>query len=535
MRTDIYLLAEELINYAQVVGFIEAEDKIYIRNRLYAFWQLSPPPSFADYAAQAKVNFLEQQKLLTLDKIRDRLLQKILSWAHEQKKIASLQAFDCDAWEASLINIFLPHPSQITAKFFKIYQNKKSASTATNETAKKALDWFYDFSQNNRYIRIDRIAKNQHWQQQTPYGHMQITVNLSKPEKDPKAIEKAALTDDAQENYPACVLCAENTGYQGSATQAPRQNHRIIPLRLAKEDWFLQFSPYVYYHQHIIVINREHRPMRVEKKTFQRLAEFADMFPHCFIGSNADLPVVGGSLLAHDHYQGGNFAMPMFAAKNFAEYGYKFFDDVKISWLYWPLTVLILQSKNKKSLIKAAHKLTLFWRQYSHPQQEILAETTGMPHHSVTPILHKIKNSYKLYMTLRENRRSAQHPDGIYHPHQEIHVVKKENIGLVEVMGLAILPARLLPVMKALEKALLEKQSELTDYPNFSLLYQELLQTQKQETNVQKHVQTTIGNYFVRGLQHCGVMPLDKKENVQSGQNGKEAMRRFLKEFKKFL
>ncbi len=342
-----------------------------------------------------------------------------------------------DILDAKIMAQLMPRQSELN----RIYQGilEKDGSEA-------ATDYYYHLSQMSNYIRTDRIARNKYWQTPTAYGDLEITINLSKPEKDPKDIEKAKSMP--QSNYPKCFLCLENVGYEGHVNHPARANHRVLPLTLNQEEWYLQYSPYVYYNEHAIVFKGAHEPMNISRESFVRLTDFIEAMPHYFIGSNADLPIVGGSILSHDHFQGGHHRFAMVDAKTLGEYRSDKYPDVSVKMIEWPLSVVRLASTDKEQLVDFAYEIFTQWRTYSDESVDIFAysqqDGEKVPHNTVTPIARvNDDGAYEIDLALRNNRRSEEHPDGIFHPHQHLHHIKKENIGLIEVMGLAVLPARL--------------------------------------------------------------------------------------------
>ena len=337
-----------------------------------------------------------------------------------------------DLFDTKLMGVLTPRPHEVRTSFRTLYE----------VSPREATDWFYRFSQDTNYIRRDRIAKDKKWTYTCEYGTLDITINLSKPEKDPRAI--AAAKNAPQSGYPKCALCAENEGYAGRMNHPARQNHRIIPLQLDGGDWYLQYSPYVYYNEHCIVLNAAHTPMRISGATFRRLLDFTKQFPHYFLGSNADLPIVGGSILSHSHFQGGRYVFPMQKADIAVPMTDIRYPGVKAGILNWPVSAVRLVGRSSQQMQNVANNILSAWRSYTDESVGILAETDGTPHNTVTPILHYDETEgYILDLALRNNRTSEEYPDGIFHPHREYHNIKKENIGLIEVMGLAILPARL--------------------------------------------------------------------------------------------
>ena len=347
-----------------------------------------------------------------------------------------------DLFDTKLMNCLLPRPAQVQAAFWEKYAI----------SPEKATDYYYKFSQDSDYIRRYRVAKDLKWKVDSPYGEIDITINLSKPEKDPKAI--AAAKNAKQSAYPKCQLCKENEGYAGRVNHPARQNHRIIPLTINNSDWFFQYSPYVYYNEHCIVFNSKHTPMKIERATFGKLLDFVTQFPHYFVGSNADLPIVGGSILSHDHFQGGHYTFAMAKAPIEKELQFEGFSDVKAGIVKWPMSVIRISGPDKERLIELADKILLTWRGYTDEDAFIYAETDGEPHNTITPIARRRGDDFELDLVLRNNITTGEHPLGVYHPHAKLHHIKKENIGLIEVMGLAVLPARLKDEMAELADAL---------------------------------------------------------------------------------
>ena len=336
-----------------------------------------------------------------------------------------------DLMDSELMGRLTPRPAQVIEKFSSLYEESPEAAT----------DWYYSFSQDTNYIRRDRIARDLQWKTDTEYGELDITINLSKPEKDPKAIAAARNLPDS--NYPRCQLCAENEGYAGRVNHPARQNHRIIPITIAGKPWYFQYSPYVYYNEHCICLNREHTPMRIDRDCFAKLLDFVRQFPHYFVGSNADLPIVGGSILAHDHFQGGRYTFAMESAPVETPFVFPGFEDVKAGIVKWPMSVVRISCPDGGRLVELADRILGSWRAYTDESAVIYAETEGVPHNTITPIARMRSGVPELDLVLRNNLTTPEHPLGLYHPHAELHHIKKENIGLIEVMGLAVLPARL--------------------------------------------------------------------------------------------
>ena len=420
---------QQLVNYGLDTGLILPDDEIYIRNQLLMTMQLD---SFTE--PEGDVCYTDLESILkTL--VDDAVARGVCDDSPTAR----------DLFDTRLMGVLTPRPSIVRANFEERYEN---------EGPQAATDWFYQFSQDTDYIRRYRIKRDVKWVTKTPYGDLDITINLSKPEKDPKAIAAAKLAK--QSGYPKCLLCKENEGYAGRVNHPARQNHRIIPVTINHSDWFFQYSPYVYYNEHCIVFNAEHTPMKIEKATFGKLLDFVEQFPHYFVGSNADLPIVGGSILSHDHFQGGHYEFAMAKAPVEKELTFKGFEDVKAGIVKWPMSVIRISAPQKERLIELADKILLAWRGYTDEDAFIFAETEGEPHNTITPIARKRGNDYELDLVLRNNITTEEHPLGVYHPHAKLHHIKKENIGLIEVMGLAVLPARLKDEMAALEQAILD-------------------------------------------------------------------------------
>lgn len=402
-----------------------------------------------------------------------------------------------DLFDTKLMNCITPRPSQVIDTFRRKY----------DISPQEATDFYYKFSQDTNYIRRARIAKDRKWKVSSPYGDIDITINLSKPEKDPKAIA-AAKTAPAS-SYPKCLLCPENEGYAGTVTHPARHNHRIIPLNICDSQWGLQYSPYVYYNEHCIVFNSQHTPMKIEKKTFEKLFDFVKMFPHYFLGSNADLPIVGGSILSHDHFQGGNYTFAMAKADTVKDFKVKGYDNVRCGILNWPLSVIRLKSEKSKDIIELADHILKTWQTYTDEDAFIFAKTDGEMHNTITPIARFRNGFYELDLALRNNITTEEHPLGVYHPHSKLHHIKKENIGLIEVLGLAILPARLKQEMELLAEYIvtgqnihnndiLEKHADWVD--EFLPKYENV-----NGENIMGILEEEVGKVFVRVLEDAGV------------------------------
>ena len=359
------------------------------------------------------------------------VLEELLDDAHARGVLTENSVVYRDLFDTELMGRLTPRPALVTNLFQKLCE----------KSPKKATDWYYKFSQDTNYIRRDRIAKDMQWKAPTEYGELDITINLSKPEKDPKAI--AAAKNLPASAYPRCQLCAENEGYAGRVNHPARQNHRIVPITINSSPWFLQYSPYVYYNEHCICLNAEHTPMKIDRACFSKLLDFVDQFPHYFVGSNADLPIVGGSILAHDHFQGGRYDFAMAKAPVETPFSFPGFADVDAGIVKWPMSVVRIASENPGRLVELADKILTAWRGYTDEGAFIYAETEGEPHNTITPIARKRNGKFELDLVLRNNITTQEHPLGVYHPHAELHHIKKENIGLIEIMGRAILPGRL--------------------------------------------------------------------------------------------
>ena len=382
------------------------------------------------------------------------VLDELLDDAYARGVLTENSVVYRDLFDTAIMGALTPRPSQVRAKFQALY----------NEDPEKATDWYYTFSQDTNYIRRDRIAKDVRWKADTEYGEMDITINLSKPEKDPKAI--AAARDLPASDYPRCQLCAENEGYAGRVNHPARQNHRIVPITIHGSPWFLQYSPYVYYNEHCICLNSVHTPMKIDRDTFGKLLDFVRQFPHYFVGSNADLPIVGGSILAHDHFQGGRYTFAMERAPVETPFSFPGFADVQAGIVKWPMSVVRLACPDGARLVELANRILTAWRGYTDEAAVIYAETDGVPHNTITPIARMREGNFELDLVLRNNLTTPEHPLGLYHPHAGLHHIKKENIGLIEVMGLAVLPARLKEELTAVAEGLVSgadlRGSELT-------------------------------------------------------------------------
>ncbi len=417
-----------------------------------------------------------------------------------------------DLFDTRLMNCLTPRPVQVVDTFWSLYE----------ESPEKATDYFYKLSQDTDYIRRYRVCKDMRWTVDSAYGVIDLSINLSKPEKDPKAI--AAAKNAKQSGYPKCLLCMENMGYAGRVNHPARQNHRVIPLTINGSQWGLQYSPYVYYNEHCILFNGQHIPMKVERATFRKLFDFITQFPHYFIGSNADLPIVGGSILSHDHYQGGHYDFAMARAQVEKEFTVPGYEDVKAGIVKWPLSVIRIQSVDAERLVTLATHILDCWRSYSDEEAFIFAETDGEPHNTITPIARRRGDLYELDLALRNNITTQECPLGVYHPHAQYHHIKKENIGLIEVMGLAVLPARLKQEMEQLAQAILNKADIREDetLEKHADWVEEFLPNYPdvRKDNIMDILKTEIGKVFVKVLEDAGVYKCTRE--------GREAFDRFI-------
>ena len=440
------------------------------------------------------------------------ILDRLTDAAYDRYIIKSDDIVTRDLFDTKLMGIMTPKPSQVIKEFRTYYE----------ESPKKATEFFYEFSQDTNYIRRDRVKKDMKWKVNSPYGDIDITINLSKPEKDPKAI--AAAKNAKQSSYPKCQLCMENEGYAGRINHPARQNHRIMPIEINGGKWGFQYSPYVYYNEHCIVFNGQHVPMKIDRAAFTKLFDFVKQFPHYFLGSNADLPIVGGSILTHDHFQGGHYEFAMERAEIEKEFTIPGYEDVKAGIVHWPLSVIRIQSKDEKRLIDLADHILKKWRGYTDEEAYIFAETEGEPHNTITPIARKKGDMYELDLTLRNNITTEECPLGLYHPHNEYHHIKKENIGLIEVMGLAVLPSRLKAEMEHLSQCLIKGEDIVSkeDLKKHAAWVEEIKgkYTDINEGNVMDILKEEIGQVFVKVLEDAGVYKYNEE--------GRKAFDRFI-------
>ena len=470
-----------LAAYGLKTGLITADDRIFAINSILAALGLD------DYEEPENIPDMELEEIL----------KGLLDFACSKNIIADSIAYR-DLFDTKLMACLTPRPSEVIAKFKADY----AVSPVT------ATDNYYKLSRDTDYIRRYRIAKDIKWKTETEYGELDITINLSKPEKDPKAI--AAAKNAKQSGYPKCLLCPENVGYAGRLNHPARQNHRIIPVDICGEPWGFQYSPYVYYNEHCILFNTKHTPMVIDKKAFKKLFDFVSQFPHYFIGSNADLPIVGGSILSHEHFQGGNYTFAMAKANIEKEYKIKGFEDVTVGRVKWPMSVIRLRSADTGRLVELADIILTKWRGYTDEAAFIFAETDGEPHNTITPIARKNGDMYELDLVLRNNITTEEHPLGVYHPHAELHHIKKENIGLIEVMGLAVLPARLKNEMQQLADVLVTKgvsavrtDPVLEKHADWAEKF--CTERDVNADNVHEVIRDEIGKVFAKVLEHAGV------------------------------
>ena len=488
----------QLISYALEKRLIQPEDRIWTVNTLLEALALDgcalpeelPPAGELSAALEALLDDAVERGVLKENTVTYR-----------------------DLLDTRLMGILTPRPSQVIGQFRSLYR----------QAPEKATDWYYQFSQDTNYIRRDRIARDVQWKVETEYGQLDITINLSKPEKDPKAI--AAARNLPASAYPRCQLCAENEGYAGRVNHPARQNHRIIPITINGSPWYLQYSPYVYYNEHCICLNREHTPMKIDRACFGKLLDFVRQFPHYFVGSNADLPIVGGSILAHDHFQGGRYTFAMERAPVETPFTFPGYEDVRAGIVKWPMSVVRLTCADPERLIDLADKILLSWRSYTDREAMILAETGGEPHNTITPIARRRGENYELDLVLRNNLTTPEHPLGLYHPHAELHHIKKENIGLIEVMGLAVLPARLKAELAAVADKLVSGE-DLRDDPLTASHadWAEEFRNRYALTagNALDVVYHEVGLVFAQVLEHAGVYARTPE--------GQEAFLRFLRQ-----
>ncbi len=472
---------KQLVNYGLTNGLFAKADSDYVTNRILEVLNLD---------SYEEIGEVEEQPSLEL------ILKELLDYAVSKGLIEDSIVYR-DLFDTKLMATMVAPPHYIIEEFRSRYRN----------SPKEATDWYYKFSQDTDYIRRYRIARDVKWVTKTEYGDLDITINLSKPEKDPKAI--AAARNAVQSGYPKCLLCKENVGYAGRTNHPARQNHRIIPVTINETEWGFQYSPYVYYNEHCIVFNQKHVPMKIEHATFCKLFDFVKQFPHYFVGSNADLPIVGGSILSHDHFQGGCYDFAMAKAPVEKAVSVKGYEDVKVGIVKWPMSVLRVSGTDTERIIALCDHILKTWREYTDEEAFIYAYSDGEPHNTITPITRKRGDLYEMDLVLRNNITTPEHPLGVYHPHAELHHIKKENIGLIEVMGLAVLPSRLRSEMDKLKKAILtgadirsdEVLSKHADWVDgFLPQYSEV-----SESNIDEILHSEIGLVFSKVLEDAGV------------------------------
>ncbi len=484
-----------LVQYGIDTGLTPECEKIYTTNLLLDLFHED------DYEEPDRI---PEQSL-------EQILKELLDEACRRELIPDSIAYR-DLFDTRIMNCLVPRPDQVRQTFWEKYQT--SPADATN--------YFYQLSQDSDYIRRYRVCKDQKWKVHSEYGDIDITINLSKPEKDPKAI--AAARNAKASSYPKCLLCMENEGYAGRVNHPARENHRIIPVTIHDSHWGFQYSPYVYYNEHCIVFNGEHTPMKIDRAAFTKLFDFVKQFPHYFLGSNADLPIVGGSILSHDHFQGGNYTFAMAKAPIERPVTIPSYEDVEAGIVKWPLSVLRIRHKDEKRLIDLADHVLGVWRGYTDEDAFIFAYTDGEPHNTITPIARKVEDFYELDLTLRNNITTEEHPLGVYHPHAKLHHIKKENIGLIEVMGLAVLPSRLKDEMALLKEYILAGKDVASDgtlqkhadwVADFLPRYDSVT-----EANIEEILEQEIGKVFVKVLEDAGV--------YKCTEEGREAFLRFI-------
>ncbi len=483
---------KKLVTYGLEKGLIEPCDKVWAINRIIEALGIE------EYDEP-----VEQYFNVDLEST----LAELLDYACENG-LCEDTVVHRDLFDTKLMGLITPRPSEVE----RIFADKRSVS------AEAATDWFYKFSQDTDYIRRYRISKDVRWKTQTDYGDIDITINLSKPEKDPKAIAAAKLAK--QSGYPKCLLCYENVGYAGRLNSPARQNHRIIGVTIDGSEWGLQYSPYVYYNEHCILFNKKHTPMVINKSAFNKLFDFVEQYPHYFVGSNADLPIVGGSILSHEHFQGGHYEFPMAKAEVERKVIFKGYENVDAGIVKWPMSVIRLNSTDRGALVELADKILHLWRGYTDEGAFIYAKTNGEPHNTITPIARMRGGRYEMDLVLRNNITTDEHPLGVYHPHAELHHIKKENIGLIEVMGLAVLPSRLKGEMEKLSKAMINGDDIRADEVLAKHAdWADELKKQYSFTaeNAEAILKDEIGKVFAKVLEHAGVYKRDEAGEAAFG------------------
>ena len=492
MAEKISRLIDELLVYGINAGLVDKEDEIYTRNKLLELFEEQEyiEDGAGNNEAVSEVTGTNKRQL-------SEILEDMLLVLFEKKIMPEDTITYKDLYDTKIMGLLTPAPSVIRREF----------ADKLAKSPKEATDYYYDFSRATNYIRVDRIKKDEKWQSPTEFGDLDITINLSKPEKDPRDIAKAGQAKKS--GYPSCLLCRENEGYAGHFSHPARQNHRIIPIKLGGENYNLQYSPYVYYNEHCIIFNDKHIPMKIDRDTFAKLLDFVGQFPHYTAGSNADLPIVGGSILSHDHFQGGNYEFPMVRAPYEKEFIVPGYEEVHAGIINWPLSTIRLQAKDADKIVELADHILGKWRAYTDEEAFIYAETDGTPHNTITPIARMRGELFELDLVLRNNITTDEHPMGEYHPHPQYHHIKKENIGLIEVMGLAVLPARLKGEMAHLEELILKGEDLASDESIASHVdwAKEWMKNYDDinASNIHKIVQDEIGKVFSKVLECAGV------------------------------
>ena len=479
----VYEAIKKLVQYGLDTGLIQERDRIYATNQILDVLGMDS---------------YEEPEIAEGEICLEEVLKELLDHAHETGVLAEDSVTYRDLFDTKLMNCLMPRPSEVADRFWDIYRN---------QSPKAATDYYYKLSQDSDYIRRYRIKKDVKWVAPTQYGDLDITINLSKPEKDPKAI--AAARQMKQSSYPKCQLCMENEGYAGRANHPARNNHRIIPITINGGQWGFQYSPYVYYNEHCIVFNGQHVPMKIDRETFIKLFDFIKLFPHYFLGSNADLPIVGGSILTHDHFQGGCYTFAMAKAPIEKEVSFPGFPQVEAGIVKWPMSVIRTRCREIEPLIQLGDKILKAWRGYTDETAFIFAETDGEPHNTITPIARKNGDMYELDLVLRNNITTEEFPLGVYHPHQELHHIKKENIGLIEVMGLAVLPSRLKNELSLLEDYIIEGKDirsnpELEKHADWVESFLPKYENVTRE-NIDRILKDEVGKVFEKVLEDAGV------------------------------
>ena len=490
----IFNAIEALVLYGIQTGLIDHNESVYTRNRLL------------DVLHEDGFEAAEPMKGTLPD------ILKVLTDHAVQKGLCADTSESRDIYDTRLMNCLTPRPGEVNRRFFALYAQSRQAAT----------DWFYRFSGDVNYIRRNRIARDRRWKVQSEYGEIDITINLSKPEKDPRDIAAAGKAKTTA--YPLCQLCIENVGYAGRIGHPARANHRVLPIDICGEEWFFQYSPYVYYNEHCIVFNGDHVPMFISKKAFEKLFDFVRQFPHYFVGSNADLPIVGGSILSHEHFQGGRYTFAMERAESEYCFAVKGYEDIACGIVKWPLSVIRLRGCDSGRLVELAAMILDNWRGYTDESVNILSETDGVPHNTITPIARRRGEDFELDLCLRNNLTTDEHPLGLFHPHAQRHHIKKENIGLIEVMGLAVLPSRLQKKLELLEAFIAEGrdiagEASIAKHADWANSFAEGLKGQPREV-IREILEKEVGKVFLHVLEDAGVFKRDKK--------GKAAFLRFI-------